>query len=281
MPSTRRDARRVRRPLLRASSRCSCRAAPATSRRSPTGGSATGRRAGTLRVARRARAEARRCCAHGVRANRADARCTRRRGERVARAAPAPACVLRRRDPRGDERVAGAAEPDWPETWPPEIHTMTSAQQFPDSYMWGALTMYLDMVERADVPIRAEIQAIALGDAAIVTNSFELFNEAGSRIKDASPFATTIAAAYTNDYLGYLLAERGSRPRRRRPATGDPRPGRVPLGVRDHELQRRPRRGRPAGRCERRAARKALGRRRGPGNCRALGHTVSGVITRR
>jgi hypothetical protein len=81
---------------------------------------------------------------------------------------------------------------------------MTSAQQFPDSDMWGALTMYRDMVERADVPIRAEIQAIALGDAAIVTNSFELFNEAGSRIKDASPFGTTIAAAYTNDYLGYL-----------------------------------------------------------------------------
>ena len=83
---------------------------------------------------------------------------------------------------------------------------MTSAQQFPDSYMWGALTMYRDMIERADVPIRAEIQGIALGDAAIVTNSFELFNEAGVRIKDGSPFATTIAAAYTNDYLGYLPA---------------------------------------------------------------------------
>jgi hypothetical protein len=94
--------------------------------------------------------------------------------------------------------------PEWPETWPPEIHTMTSAQDFPDSYMWGALTMYLDMIERADVPVRAEIQAIALGDAAIVTNSFELFNEAGLRIKELSPYATTIAAAYANDYLGYL-----------------------------------------------------------------------------
>jgi hypothetical protein len=96
------------------------------------------------------------------------------------------------------------ATPAWPETWPPAIHTMTSAQDFPDSYMWGALTMYLDMIERADVPVRAEIQAIALGDAAIVTNSFELFNEAGLRIKELSPYATTIAAAYANDYLGYL-----------------------------------------------------------------------------
>jgi hypothetical protein len=97
-------------------------------------------------------------------------------------------------------------QPDWPETWSPEIHTMTSAQQFPDSYMWGALTMYLDMVERADVPVLTEVQAVALGDAAIVTNSFELFNEVGSRIKKQSPFATTIASSYTNDYLGYLPA---------------------------------------------------------------------------
>jgi hypothetical protein len=81
---------------------------------------------------------------------------------------------------------------------------MTSAQRYPDSYMGGALNMYLDMVERADVPVRTEIQGIAVGDAAIVTNSFELFNEAGARIKAASPFATTIAASYANDYLGYL-----------------------------------------------------------------------------
>ena len=97
-----------------------------------------------------------------------------------------------------------APAPTWPEVWGPEVHTMTSAQRFPGSYQGGALSMYLDMIERADEPARAEIQAIAVGDIAIVTNPFELFNGAGRRIKEASPFGTTVAAAYTNDYAGYL-----------------------------------------------------------------------------
>ncbi len=92
----------------------------------------------------------------------------------------------------------------WPETWSPQVHTMTSAQIFPRGYQLGALRMYLDMIERAESPVRARVVAIAAGDTAIVTNPFELFNRAGSRIKQASPFPTTIAAAYANDYAGYL-----------------------------------------------------------------------------
>jgi hypothetical protein len=94
--------------------------------------------------------------------------------------------------------------PDWPEVWAPEVHTMTSAQMFPASYQLGALRMYLDMIERADEPVPAELCALAIGDTAVVTNPFELFDGAGRRIKEASPFPTTVTAAYTNDYAGYL-----------------------------------------------------------------------------
>jgi neutral ceramidase len=100
--------------------------------------------------------------------------------------------------------LGDAPEADLPEVWGPKVHTMTSAQMFPRTYKQGALRMYLDMIERADEPARAEIVAIAAGDTAIVTNPFELFNHAGQRIKDASPYGTTVAAAYANDYAGYL-----------------------------------------------------------------------------
>jgi neutral ceramidase len=49
-----------------------------------------------------------------------------------------------------------------------------------------------------------EFQAIAFGDAAIVTNPAELFSVFGVRIREASPFAVTFVTELANGYCGYV-----------------------------------------------------------------------------
>lgn len=55
--------------------------------------------------------------------------------------------------------------------------------------------------------LQVELQAIRLGDTAIIAVPGELFTEIGLAIKDASPFERTIVSAYSNGVFFYIPTE--------------------------------------------------------------------------
>jgi hypothetical protein len=120
---------------------------------------------------------------------------------------------LRRRQlPFEDEELDAVSQslasqrlPPFPELWSEHVHTVNSAQLFPVPYQLGAVGMYRNMRQRRDEPLLAEVQAIRLGETAIVANPFELFNGPGLEIRQRSPVGgATFVLGYSNDYLGYL-----------------------------------------------------------------------------
>jgi hypothetical protein len=120
--------------------------------------------------------------------------------------------LRRRRLPFDDEELdlihrslTAQPTPAVPELWAEHVHTVNSAQLFPLGYQRGAVGMYRNMRQRRDEPLQAEIQAISIGNAALVANPFELFNGPGVDIRAHSPFTdATFVLGYSNDYLGYL-----------------------------------------------------------------------------
>ncbi|MBV9597762.1 MAG: neutral/alkaline non-lysosomal ceramidase N-terminal domain-containing protein [Chloroflexi bacterium] len=104
-----------------------------------------------------------------------------------------------------ERQLRNQADETYPELWAPHVHTVNSAQLFPLPYQRGAVGMYRNMRQRRDEPLQAEVQAMALGDAAIVANPFELFNGPGLRIRTGSlASGATLVLGYSNDYLGYF-----------------------------------------------------------------------------
>jgi Neutral/alkaline non-lysosomal ceramidase, N-terminal len=101
--------------------------------------------------------------------------------------------------------LASQPLPTFSELWTDDVHTVNSAQLFPLPYQRGAVGMYRNMRDRRDEPLLAEVQAIRIGDAAIVANPFELFNGPGVAIRRQSRVSgATFVLGYSNDYLGYL-----------------------------------------------------------------------------
>ena len=58
--------------------------------------------------------------------------------------------------------------------------------------------------QRGQTCCDVELQVIAFGSVALVTNPAELFSVYSVRIKEASPFDVTLVSSLTNGFCGYV-----------------------------------------------------------------------------
>jgi hypothetical protein len=58
--------------------------------------------------------------------------------------------------------------------------------------------------------ITAEVQAIRVGDLALVTAPGEMFAEIVTRMEKNSPFRHTIVVAHANDAIGYIFTDKAA-----------------------------------------------------------------------
>ena len=201
-----------------------------------------------LRGARRARRGDRRRGARGAAGNR------RRRTTRALGAASstldlpsgARSRTRSRSSRRGSPRSTRCPKPDFPEVWPEHVHTATSAQRVPGSYYQRSCAARCTRTwcgaptSRSRPSSRRSRSAMRRSSRTRSSSS----TSAVSRIREQSPFATTFTLGYTNDYTGYLPASEDLDLVAGVPLDEILDQDRLPLGVRDHDLERRPRRGR-------------------------------------
>jgi hypothetical protein len=89
-----------------------------------------------------------------------------------------------------------------------EDNRILLAEQPPDSAAARTARFWMEATEillKQDAEeLACELQAVRIGDIALVSHPTELFAEFGMEIKRQSPFAHTFVVGYTNDFLGYI-----------------------------------------------------------------------------
>ncbi|MGH2350228.1 MAG: neutral/alkaline non-lysosomal ceramidase N-terminal domain-containing protein [Chloroflexota bacterium] len=108
--------------------------------------------------------------------------------------------ALPKSTPRAELRQRADVGPDGPFSW-------VVGQPLPDT----VLLAYAEECRRlAELPeqMETEVQALRIGECAIVALPGEIFVELGLAVKQRSPFPATLIASLADDYIGYVPTRR-------------------------------------------------------------------------